>query len=82
MGKTINFPSTNIAEEEATIETQRSEKFHASTRIISDFICNLSLSVDDNNHLIALLVEQLQEAERTAFLQGFDMGCKTTKAYL
>lgn len=79
MSKIINFPTTNISEGEDMIKIERSEKFYISTRIISEFIYNLPLSAADNDRLIALLVEQLQEAENTAFLQGFGMGCEMAK---
>ncbi|GMB01858.1 hypothetical protein [Pelosinus sp. IPA-1] len=80
MSKIINFPITNISEGEDMIKIERSEEFYISTRMISEFICNLPLSAADNDRLIALLVEQLQEAENTAFLQGFGMGCEMAKA--
>ena len=71
MSNIIDFP--NISE--AGIVIERSEKFNKITQKISDFLYGLSLSKVDNDHLIGLLINHLQEAEKTAFLQGVDTGC-------
>ena len=73
MSNIINFPISEIAD---TIEIIRSDEFNRLAQNISDTIKNLPLTHEDNNRLVALMVKQLNEAETTSYLQGFDMGIK------
>ncbi len=58
----------------AEIRVPRSESFTEIAHELSDFIYGLPLSQPDNDQLIGLIIKQVGEAERTAFLSGFDMG--------
>ena len=51
-------------------------EFVAATEAVSEFLRNLPLTADQNDTLIALLVENMAEAERGAFLYGFDLGMR------
>lgn len=70
MADIINFP--NI--EDMAIEIQRNEEFVTAANKLSEYIALLSLTHEQNDELIKLMIEQVQVAERGAFLQGFQMG--------
>lgn len=56
------------------IQIERSEAFLQSAQRLSKFIQDLPLSQPDNDQLIALIIQQIQDGERQAFMQGFRMG--------
>jgi hypothetical protein len=58
------------------IEIQRTEDFKATAEKLSNFIKMLPLSQVDNDKLIALIVTQIQQAEKDAFEQGLTLGIK------
>lgn len=56
------------------IEIERSQEFVRIAKELGDHIKRLNLSAEDNDQLIYLMVDQVQEAEATAFRQGFRSG--------
>ena len=78
MGKVVDFCNEQSVQESA-IEIPRSNKFVEIAEKLSDFIKLLPLNQADNDKLIQIIVEQVKEAEHTAFLFGFDMGIKIMK---
>lgn len=68
---------TAWGEQDAIIQIERTDEFAATAQRLSDYIRNLPLTVEENNQLVALMVEQVQIAERTAFYQGFELGVAT-----
>lgn len=55
-------------------EKERTEKFYQIARELSDFIKALPLDQPTNDHLVKLMIEQVEEAEHGAFIQGLKMG--------
>lgn len=76
MGNVVDFHNEQSEQE---IEIPRSDRFTEIANELSDFINSLPLNQSDNDKLIKIIVEQIKEAEHTAFLFGFDMGVKVTK---
>lgn len=64
----------NQTEEIPAIPIERGEEFYQAAKGLSEFIHALPLSAENNNRLIDLMVDQVCEAERGAFVQGFRMG--------
>lgn len=67
--------------EDAYITTDRSEKFIKIAKDLGEFIKTLPLSVEDNNKLVYMMIEQITTAEHDAFLQGCDLGIKLGKEF-
>lgn len=63
---------TNI--DEAAISIERTPDFFQVAQQLSDYIKTLPLDQHSNDRLVALMVEQVQQAEKGAFSQGFRMG--------
>ncbi|EON73835.1 hypothetical protein [Lysinibacillus sphaericus] len=70
MGDIVNFPDLD----NASIEIERAEAFKQAVNELSDFLKALPLNHEDNDRLVALMVRNISEAEKGAFLQGFSMG--------
>lgn len=70
-----------ITYEEPSIEIERTAAFHSIARQLSDNLKALPLSNEENDQFIDLMIKQVQEAERGAFMQGFKMG-KEYAAYV
>lgn len=66
-----------IADTPITIE--RIPEFNEVVNKLSSFICSLNLPVDQNDKLVALVIEQVQVAEKGAFAHGFRMGLEHAK---
>jgi hypothetical protein len=64
---------------EIAVEIMRTNEFEAAAQKLSEII-SLPLSHSDNGRLIAAILEQIDAAERGAFLQAFDMGLKSGQA--
>lgn len=60
--------------EDSIIVIERTPDFFMSAQQLSEFIHNLPLDQSDNVRLIALMVEQVQQAEKGAFDHGFRLG--------
>ena len=56
------------------IGIERTADFFDAAQQISEFIHGLPLDQPINDRLVALMVEQVQHAEKGAFLHGFRMG--------
>lgn len=65
----IEFPATDA------IEIPKTEEFLNYARQISAFIYELPLTKEQNDELIAMLVEHLSMRAEEAFRFGFSMGC-------
>lgn len=65
--------------EDTYITADRSEKFMKIAKELSEFIKKLPVSVEDNNKLVYMMIEQVTTAEHDAFLQGCDLGIKLGK---
>lgn len=73
--------NNTITYEESAIEIERTADFHTIARQLSDNLKALPLSNEENDQFIDLMIKQVQEAERGAFVHGFKMG-KKYGAYL
>ena len=71
MNKVKAFPTTATKE---LVEIEQTEDFYAAAKTLSEFIKTLPLGTEDNDRLIALMVEQVRAAEQGAFLYGFKLG--------
>lgn len=56
------------------IVKERTEKWFQIARKLSDFIKGLPLDQPTNDRLVKMMIEQVEEAELGAFIQGFKMG--------
>lgn len=72
MSKVIDFPQEEILDEGIVIE--RTEEFFDIALKVSEFIKTLPLNTEQNDELVKLIIDQIQEGERGAYLQGFKMG--------
>lgn len=77
MNNIIRFIYDNRPEH--TVSVPRTEKFNEIAKELSDFVATLPLEQSDNDRLIKIIVKQINEAERGAYLAGFDMGIKAMK---
>ena len=65
---------TNMVSPLDAILIERSPKFVEIAKKVSAHINSLHLGTDDHNNLVDLVIEQVREAEATAFRQGFRLG--------
>lgn len=56
------------------IGIERTADFFDTAQQLSEFIHGLPLDQPTNDRLVALMVEQVQQAEKGAFFHGFRMG--------
>lgn len=56
------------------IGIERTADFFDAAQQLSEFIHGLPLDQPTNDRLVALMVEQVQQAEKGAFFHGFRMG--------
>lgn len=56
------------------IQIERSPDFTTIAHEVSAHMSALPLTNEQNNRLVELVIKQINEAETTAFRQGFDMG--------
>lgn len=56
------------------IKNENLESFYSTARELSDFIAALPLSREENDRLIALIIQQVQDGEQGAFAQGLRIG--------
>jgi hypothetical protein len=73
MKETIEFETVH-AIEGAAIAIERTPDFFQVAQQLSDFIYGLPLDQPTNDRLEALMVDQVQQAEKGAFAHGFRMG--------
>ena len=72
MGKVINFPLKDMVR--VYIKIEHTENFSILAKNLSEFVKGLPISNDDNDKLIKLMSEQIQQAEKDSFEQGFNIG--------
>ena len=60
--------------EGVAIAIERTPDFFQVAQQLSEFIHGLPLDQTTNDRLVALMVDQVQQAERGAFAHGFRMG--------
>lgn len=65
--------------EEEAIKIQWDDETVALINKVSDLIIKLNLDADRNSELVGAITDMCNMMERKAYLQGFDMGCKTMK---
>ena len=65
---------TSWGDWDLAIQIERTDKMIVAARELGDYIRDLPLTVEQNNALVALMIKQVQEAERGAFIQGFKWG--------
>ncbi len=58
---------------------ERTKEFTESAKSLSDFISALPLSAEQNDKLVHGMVEQVELAEKAAFMQGFAIGVEYAK---
>ena len=73
MGKIIDFGQFRN-EQEPALAVERTENFYSTARELSDFIAALPISREENDRLIALIIQQVQDGEQGAFAQGLRIG--------
>lgn len=61
------------------LKINHSERFWDATYAVNDYLKELPLSVEQNNHLIELLIAHMNATEKDALLQGLSMGIKIAK---
>lgn len=61
------------------LKINHSERFWDATYAVNDYLKELPLSVEQNNHLIELLIAHTSAAERDALFQGLSMGIRIAK---
>ncbi len=72
MKKILGFVESQT--EAPAIRLEWGEEFYQAAKELSEFIHSLPLSAEDNDRLINLVIDQVCEAERGAFANGFRMG--------
>lgn len=70
---------TAWGERDIAIQIDRTEQMIAAAHELSDYIAGLLLTTEQNDTLVSLIVKQVQEAERGAFVQGFKWGMEYEK---
>lgn len=61
----------DFGDPECAVEIERSEKFYQLATQVGDLIRSLPLDNKQNDDLIKLVIDQVTEAESTAFIRGF-----------
>ena len=61
------------------LKINHSQEFWDATYAVNDYLKELPLSVEQNNHLIELLIAHMSAAERDALFQGLSMGIGIAK---
>ena len=56
------------------IRIERTPEFFQSAQQLSDYLKDLPLDRTTNDRLIALMIDQVQQAEKGAFAHGFRLG--------
>ena len=58
----------------SSIQIERTQEFLEAAKRLSNFISGLPLNKEQNDHLVYEMIKQIQLAERSAFMQGFEIG--------
>lgn len=62
------------------LKINHSQEFWDATYAVNDYLKGLPLTVEQNNHLIELLIAHMSAAERDALFAGFKHGYRNCKA--
>ncbi|HMM07195.1 MAG TPA: hypothetical protein PKD52_11105 [Clostridiales bacterium] len=62
------------------VKIERTKVFDEVANSLSKYINNLPLSSEQNDHLIKLIINQIQEAEQGAFIYGIRIGANVSEA--
>lgn len=73
MKETIEFETVQSIEG-AAIAIERTPDFFQAAQQLSEFVHGLALNQHTNDQLVAMMVDQVQQAEKGAFAYGFRMG--------
>ncbi len=60
--------------DDVAIKIERTPEFLQAAQLLSDFIRGLPIDQPTNDRLVAMMVDQVQQAEKGAFVQGLRMG--------
>ncbi|MDI3537776.1 MAG: hypothetical protein PWP30_2258 [Eubacteriaceae bacterium] len=78
----MNIERENFTPESAVdVSARRSEEFNRRSQTLSKFIEELPISPDQNDKLIALIVNQIGTGEVDAFKYGVEMGLNIGKEF-
>ena len=72
MGNVVNFNKGN----KPGIEIENTDAFLTMALKLSNFIKDLSLTTTKNNELVWLVIDQVTQAKKDAFSQGYQLGLK------
>lgn len=61
------------------LKINHSERFWDATYAVNDYLKELPLTVEQNDHLIELLIAHMNATEKDALLQGLSMGIRIAK---
>ena len=78
MKESVDFETIHDIEGTA-IAIERTPDFFQVAQQLSEFIHGLPLDQPTNDRLVALMVDQVQQAERGAFAHGFRLGMDFTE---
>ena len=72
MENVVNFNKGNKPD----IEIENTDAFLTMALKLSNFIKDLSLTTTKNNELVWLVIDQVTQAKKDAFSQGYQLGLK------
>lgn len=61
------------------LKINHSQEFWDATYAVNDYLKGLPLTVEQNDHLIKLLIAHMSATERDALFQGLSMGIRIAK---
>ena len=61
-------------DEDALIRIRRSDEFYSTALTVSDYIKDLPLSKEQNDHLVGLMIKHTNAAELSGFKEGIRYG--------
>lgn len=60
--------------QESILERERTAEFLEAAKVLGDYVNALDLDAGKHNELVRLMLDQVTEAEKGAFAQGFKLG--------
>lgn len=84
MNRNTNLPAFEPAEitvDGDTLKIERNKDTKKSAQELSTYIHALNLTAEQNNRLIALIIEHVQDAERGAFAAGLLAAAESGDGY-
>ena len=73
IGEKCDCKALNL-DDDFGIVLDKGEMFLKATKEVSEYLETLPLTKEQNNKLVALMVENVGQARQDAFMQGFQMG--------